>query len=96
MKKVLLAALALGFGMPLAGTASAQQETYKTEVCVNASQAAEAKRRFPNAVLHVIPDDPDQSRNGWRTVVSSGDKLMSDAEEIALCGRQSIRNNHGD
>ena len=46
MKKVLLAALALGFGMPLAGTASAQQETYKTEVCVNASQAAEAKRRF--------------------------------------------------
>ncbi len=88
MKKVLLAALALGFSLPFVRTASAQAVTPKTEVCVNASNAAEAKRRFPNASLHVIPDDPDPGRNGIRVVIRGGDKNMSNAEEIRLRAQQ--------
>lgn len=88
MKKVLLAALALGFSLPFVGAASAQQVTHKTEVCVNASQEAEAKRLFPNAALHVIPDDPNPGLNGWRIVVRGGDKNMSNAEEIRLRQQQ--------
>jgi hypothetical protein len=90
MKKVLLAAVALGFSLPFASAALAQEVTYRTEVCVNASNAAEAKRLFPKATLHIIPDDSDSSMHGWRIVVGSG-RFMTDAEEIALRQQQSLR-----
>ncbi len=85
MKKLILAAaLMLVFALSLAGTAAAQTQQYGTEVCVNALLADQAKRLFPNAKLHVLPDSLDPDMNGWRIVVTSRDKLMSDAEEIAL------------
>ena len=56
MKKLLLvAAIALGLAISLAGTAAAQAVQYGTEVCVNASSEATARKLFPNARLHVIP-----------------------------------------
>ena len=95
MKKVILAAaLTLGLALSLAGTAAAQTQQYGTEVCVNASQAAEAKGLFPNAVLHVIPDSPDAERNGWRIVsgpVDAKGRIMTDAREIELRQREGSR-----
>ncbi len=94
MKKLLLvAAIALGLAISLAGTAAAQAVQYGTEVCVNASEEATARRLFPNARLHVIPDFVDSEMNGWRFVsgpVGAGGKIMTDAEEIRL--RQRERN----
>ncbi len=88
MKKVLLAvALAVPLALTLTGTATAQTQQYLTEVCVNASDAAQAKVRFPNASFHVIPDSHDPAMNGWRLVVGplrSGGTIMSDAEEIKM------------
>ena len=93
MNKVLLAAaLTLGLALPLAGTAAAQTQQYGTEVCVNASNADDAKRLFPNATLHVIPDFVDPLMNGWRHVsgaVGAGGKIMTDAQEIQLRQRES-------
>ena len=93
MNKVLLAAaLTLGLALPLAGTAAAQTQQYGTEVCVNASNAEQAKRLFPNATLHVIPDFVDPLMNGWRHVsgqVGAGGKIMTDAQEIQLRQRES-------
>ena len=90
MNKVLIAA-ALALMLSPTGKALAQTIQYETEVCVNASQAAEAKRRFPNAVLHVIPDDVDANRNGWRITIHPEGKRMSDAEEIRLRGQERYR-----
>ena len=87
MKKLLLAALTLALVLPWAGTAAAQTQQYGTEVCVNASGAEEAKRLFPNAILHVLPDFTDSQKNGWRIVsapVGAGGKIMTDAQEIQL------------
>ena len=88
MKKVLLvAALALVPAFSLAGKATAQEARYGTEVCVNASLADEAKRRFPNATLHVLPDFVDRRMNGWRIVsgnVRADGKIHTDEEEIQL------------
>jgi hypothetical protein len=56
-------------------------------VCVNASAAGEAKRLFPNAKIHVIPDFANSNMNGWRVVtgaVDSNGRIHTDAEEIAL------------
>ena len=93
MNKVLLAAaLTLGLALPLAGTAAAQTQQYGTEVCVNASNAEQAKRLFPNATLHVIPDFVDPLMNGWRHVsgqAGAGGKIMTDAQEIQLRQRES-------
>ena len=93
MNKVLLAAaLTLGLALPLAGTAAAQTQQYGTEVCVNASNADQARRLFPNATLHVIPDFVDPLMNGWRHVsgaVGAGGKIMTDAQEIQLRQRES-------
>ncbi len=61
-----------------------------SEVCVNASLEATAKRLFPAATIHVIPDDSNPLRNGWR-IVSGRDKLMTDAEEIYLRQRELNR-----
>ena len=96
MKKAVLAVLALGLVLPWARTVAAQTQPqqYGTEVCVNASDAQEAKRLFPNAVLHVIPDFTASSMNGWRITagqVRAHGKIMTDAEEIALRGRESLR-----
>ena len=92
MNKVLLAAaLTLGLALPLAGTAAAQTQQYGTEVCVNASNADDAKRLFPNATLHVIPDFVDPLMNGWRHVsgsVGAGGRIMTDAQEIELRRRE--------
>ena len=92
MKKVILAAaLTLGLALSLAGTAAAQTQQYGTEVCVNASNAADAQRLFPRATLHVIPDFIDPLMNGWRHVsgpVGTGGKIMTDAQEIQLRQRE--------
>lgn len=88
MKKLLLAAaLTLVLALSLTGTAAAQTQQYGTEVCVNASNADEAKRLFPNATLHVLPDFTDPAMNGWRHVscaAGAGGKIMTDAQEIQL------------
>ncbi len=92
MNRLLLAAaLTLVFALALTGTAAAQTQQYRTEVCINASNAAEAKRLFPNAVFHIIPDQVNSDMNGWRIVTGTGDKLMSDQEEISLRRRQHNR-----
>ncbi len=87
MKKVLLAALTLALVLPWAETAAAQTQQYGTEVCVNASNVAEAKRLFPKATLHVLPDFTDPDKNGWRIVsgpLGAGGRIMTDAQEIQL------------
>jgi len=94
MKKVLLAISVLMFVLPSArALAQAQAQPYRTEVCVNASDADYAKRLFPNASFHVISDSADPLMNGWRIVsgpVGAGGKIMTDAQEIQL--RQRERN----
>lgn len=93
MNKVLLAAaLTLALAVSLAGTATAQTQQYGTEVCVNASNADQAKQLFPNATLHVIADFVDPLMNGWRHVsgpVGAGGKIMTDAQEIERRQRES-------
>ncbi len=90
MKKVLLAAALTLVPVPfLTGKAVAQTKAagYGTEVCVNQSLAAEAKRRFPYAHIHVVPDSIHQSMNGWRIVsgaVDANGRIMTDAEELQL------------
>jgi len=96
MKKVVLAVLALGLVLPWAPTVAAQTQAgeYKMEVCVNASDVEQAKRLFPKAILHVIPNFTDSRMNGWRIVagqVRAHGKIMTDAEEIALRKRESFR-----
>lgn len=108
MKKVLLAAaLTLALAVSLTGTAAAQTQYQGptmptgpaitlpgtgTEVCVNASNVADAQRLFPKATLHVIADFVDPLMNGWRIVtgsVGAGGRVMTDAEEIQLRQRES-------
>ena len=86
MKKVLLAAaVALAPAFSFTGTAMAQTQQYGTEICVNASLAEEAKRRFPNARIHVVPNFPDPDMNGW-TILSGALRpdgtIHTDAEVI--------------
>ena len=92
MQKLLLAAaLTVVLALSLTGTATAQTQQYGVEVCVNASNAADAKRLFPNATLHVIPDFVDPLMNGWRHVsgsVGAGGRIMTDAQEIELRRRE--------
>ncbi len=90
MKKILLAA-ALTLVPPLFLTGKALAQTtaagYGTEVCVNESLVTEAKRRFPNAHIHVVPDSIHESMNGWRIVsgaVDANGRIMTDAEELQL------------
>jgi len=95
MKKVLLAISVLMFVLPSArALAQAEAQPYRTEVCVNASDADYAKRLFPNASFHVIPNSADPLMNGWRIVsgpVGAGGKIMTDAQEIQL-RRQEYNN----
>jgi len=92
MNRLILAvALALFLVPALTGTAVAQTQQYGTEVCVNASNADQAKRLFPNATLHVLPDSINPLMNGWR-VVSGRAKPMTDAEEIQLRRYELIGN----
>jgi hypothetical protein len=85
MKKVLLvAAVAILTGFSVTGKATAQEARYGTEVCVNRSLVDEAKRLFPNATLHVLPDLP-RGMNGWRIVsgpVGPSGRIHTDEEEI--------------
>ena len=94
MKKVLLAAaLTLVPGLSLTGKAMAQEVKYGTEVCVNASLADEAKRLFPNATLHVVPDFASRGMNGWRIVsgnVRADGRIHTDEEEIQIRQRELI------
>lgn len=90
MRKIILAA-ALTLVPAVFPTGKAQAQTtaaqYGTEVCVNQSLAEEAKRRFPNARIHVVPDSTDQSMNGWRIVSGATDangRIHTDAEELKL------------
>jgi hypothetical protein len=90
MKKILLAA-ALILVPALFSTGKAQAQTaapgYGTEVCVNQSLAAEAKQRFPNARIHVVPDSISPSMNGWRIVsggVDANGRIHTDAQELNL------------
>ncbi len=86
MKKVLLAAaVALAPALSFTGTAMAQTQQYGTEICVNASHAEQAKQRFPNARIHVLPDFPDRDANGWSIVsgpVRPDGSIHTDAEAI--------------
>jgi len=92
MKNVLLAAvLTLGFAILFAGTAAAQAQQYRTEVCVNASDEAQARLLFPNASFHVFPDLLEPDMNGWRITYTGRDKNMTDAEEIYLRRREFNR-----
>ena len=88
MKKVLLvAALALVPALSPAGKATAQEARYGTEVCVNASLVDEAKRLFPNASIHVLPDFADPDLNGWRIVsgtMGPNGRIHSDTEEVRI------------
>jgi hypothetical protein len=89
MKKILLAAaLILIAAVFSTGNAQAQaQPGYGTEVCVNTSLAEQAKQRFPNARIRVVPDSTDPSMNGWRIVSGSFDadgRIHTDAEELQL------------
>jgi hypothetical protein len=97
MKKVLLvAALALVPAFSLAGKATAQEARYGTEVCVNASLVDEAKRLFPNATLHVLPDFAIRRMNGWRIVsgnVRADGRIHTDAEEVQLRRRELLHGN---
>jgi hypothetical protein len=86
MKKIVLAAaLAL---VPALATSKAVAQTkgeYGTEVCVNASNVEDAKRLFPNARLHIVPDVP--GANGYRIVngnIGSDGRIHTDAEELKL------------
>lgn len=91
MNKVLIAAALLAPTLSPTSKVSAQGVRYGTEVCVNASDLAEAKRRFPNARLHVLPDFADSRMNGWRLVsgtVGRDGRIMTDAEEIKLRQRE--------
>jgi len=94
MQKLLLAAaLTVVLALSLTGTATAQTQQYGVEVCVNASNADDAKRLFPNATLHILRDFPDPLMNGWRHVSGAvklpGGRIMTDAEEIQLRERES-------
>ncbi len=90
MKKILLAAaLTLVPAVFSMGKAQAQTtaKQYGTEVCVNQSLAAEAKQRFPNARIHVVPDSNNPSMNGWRIVSGALDangRIHTDAQELQL------------
>lgn len=82
MKKVLLvAALAILTGFSVTGKATAQEVRSGTEVCVTRSLADEAKRLFPNAKLHVLPDFTDPNMNGWRVVYGT---THTEGEELRL------------
>jgi hypothetical protein len=94
MNKVLLAAaVALAPALLFTGKAMAQTQQFGTEICVNASQAEEAKRRFPNARIHVLPDFAILRMNGWRIVsgnVRADGRIHTDEEEIQLRRRELI------
>ena len=94
MKKVLLvAALAVLTGFSVTGKATAQETQSGAEVCVNRSLVDEAKRLFPNATLHVLPDFTIRRMNGWRIVsgnVRADGRIHTDEEEIQL-RRQELR-----
>jgi hypothetical protein len=101
MKKILLAAaLTLVPALFSTGKAAAQTKTeYGTEVCVNASGVEEAKRRFPNARLHVIPDSSDSGMNGWRITSGAFDangRIHTDAEELKLRLRERYSHSPGE
>ena len=92
MKKVLLAAaLVLAPALSFTGKAMAQTQQFGTEICVNVSLVEEAKRRFPNATLHILPDFADSEMNGWRIVsgpVGSNGRIHSDTEEVRIRQRE--------
>ena len=87
MKKVLLAAaLVLAPALSVSGKAMAQTPQYGVEICVNASGAEAAKRKFPNARIHVVPDLPNPEMNGWTWLsgaVRPDGSIHTDAEAIA-------------
>ena len=89
MKKIFLAA-ALSFvpALFLAGKVQAQTKPeFGTEVCVNASGVEDAKRRFPAAHIHVLPDFSHSEMNGWRIVsgrVRANGRFHTDEEELKL------------
>ena len=98
MKKVLLAAsLALIPALFSTGNAAAQTKAgYGTEVCVNASGVEEAKRRFPNARIHVLPDFADPDMNGWRIVSGTFEgngRIHTDAEELEIRLGEKVKYN---
>lgn len=94
MKKVLLAVFIMALVLPSARALAqtrTQQVVYRTEVCVNASDEAEARRLFPGASFHVFPDLPQRGMNGWRVMTTSSTDNMTDAEERAVRVREFNR-----
>ena len=91
MNNALITAALVSVTLLPASKVLAQTVQYGTEVCVNVSDLAEAKRRFPNARFHVLPDFADSRMNGWRLftgIVRPDGKIMTDAEEIKLRQRE--------
>lgn len=97
MNKFLSAtAVALVSSLSSTGKATAQEARYGSEVCVNASLADEAKRLFPNATLHVLPDFAIRRMNGWRIVsgiVRADGRIHTDEEEIQMRRRELLHGN---
>jgi hypothetical protein len=94
MKKIVLAAALIAAPAVYSGAQAAQELGYGSEVCVNASLADEARRLFPKASLHVLPDFPDPNMNGWRIVsgnIRSDGRVMTDAEERQVRVRERNR-----
>ena len=84
-KAVIVAALVLVAGFAANSKATAQELRYGREVCVNESLKDEAVRLFPDATLHVIPDQFPRGMNGWRIVsgnVRPDGRIHTDEEEI--------------
>ena len=94
MKKVMfLAVVALVAATGYAGKAAAQSKEYGTEVCVNESLLDEAKRLFPNASLHVLPDFSIRRMNGWRIVagtIGPNGRIHTDEEEAQIRRRELL------
>ena len=87
MKTVLLvAALTILTGFSVTGKATAQEKQFGSDVCVNRSLADEAKRRFPTAKVHILPDSTDPNMNGWRIVYGTSHK---DGEELSIRVREN-------
>ena len=99
MKKLarsgLLLVAVLALSPALSTTASAQEARYGREVCVNQSLVDEAKRLFPDAGLHVLPDLFPRGMNGWRIVsgnVRPDGRIHTDDEEIYIRRLELWRN----
>jgi hypothetical protein len=87
MKKALMTGAVLTVAFSPTSKVLAQALQHRTEVCVDASDLAEARRRFPNARFHVLPDFAASQMNDRRRsngTVRPDKKITTDAEKTKL------------